>query len=153
MQILASDLSRHIMRRLLSYLNHQAVAVWRPDLSYEWNVVSRSQVGRRVHETVQNSPYMAVRQCIADFGIRSINKHHEASTELSEPSGGGSMASKSILPVCERPLCGGSETVKISPVHGCMMIFCGFWCRTRENISIPSRNINWWLQTSYWARI
>ena len=57
--------------------------------------------GRRYHD-VKPAPYMGVGLNLVSRDIRSIDTHHEASSELSRSSEGDDVASQTILPVHKR---------------------------------------------------
>ena len=66
---------------------------------------------------------------LAGFGIESIKRHHETSTELSRTSGDDVHASQSIIlgRLSKMSRGGGHETVEISALHkGFILHLAGF---------------------------
>ena len=98
MRALTSYPSNHVTRRLRNHLDHQETTTSRRGTSYQ---CSRASPPGCV-KPLKSAPYMGNGLYLADLDIRSIETHHETSTELSRSSGGDDVASRSILPVHKR---------------------------------------------------
>ena len=97
LRVLTLDPSKHITRRLLSYLDHQETTPSRHSPSYQCARHSPNPPKRGTKPS-KSAPYMGVRSPYAGLDIRSIVTCHGTSPNIFLSSGDDVLASRSVHP-------------------------------------------------------